>query len=68
MSESVSTLRTVGEHIELDVGDGTEVSLTIPDLAPVMQMKIHFDLETADGEEMIGDLHNTIHALADPFE
>ncbi len=42
---------------------GTEVFLEIPNLAPVMQMKIEFDLETAGGEEMIGALHNTIHAL-----
>jgi hypothetical protein len=32
-----------------------------------MQMKIHFDLETTKGEELIGDLHSTIHALAKPF-
>ncbi|MFP6855818.1 MAG: DUF6797 domain-containing protein [Roseibacillus sp.] len=44
-----------------------EVFLTIPNLAPVMQMKIHFDLETTKGEELIGDLHSTIHALAKPF-
>lgn len=44
-----------------------EVFLETTTLAPVMQMKISFDLETADGEEMIGDLHNTIHALAAPF-
>jgi len=45
------------------LGGGTEVFLEIPDLAPVMQMKIEFDLETASGDEMIGALHNTIHAL-----
>lgn len=45
-----------------------EVFLTIPNLGPVMQMKIHYDLETTDGDEMIGDLHNTIHALAAPFK
>jgi len=42
---------------------GLEVFLEIPNLAPVMQMKIEFDLETANGDEMIGALHNTIHAL-----
>lgn len=42
---------------------GQEVFLEISNLAPVMQMKIDFDLETADGDEMIGALHNTIHAL-----
>lgn len=48
--------------------NGKEVFLTIPNLAPVMQMKIHFDLETAGGDEMIGDLHSTIHALAKPLK
>ncbi|HCQ38939.1 MAG TPA: hypothetical protein DIV39_07270 [Verrucomicrobiales bacterium] len=43
---------------------GQEVFLEIPNLAPVMQMKIEFDLETANGDEMIGALHNTIHALS----
>ena len=46
---------------------GEEVFLEIANLAPVMQMKISFDLETVDGEEMIGDLHNTIHALAKEY-
>ena len=46
---------------------GNEVFLEIADLAPVMQMKISFDLETVDGEEMIGDLHNTIHVLAEDY-
>ncbi len=46
----------------------TEVFLSIPNLAPVMQMQIHYDLETTGGDEMIGDLHNTIHALAPPFQ
>ena len=32
-----------------------------------MQMKIHFDLETAAGDEMIGELHNTIHTLGSAF-
>ena len=45
-----------------------EVFLSIDGLAPVMQMKIHFDLESARGEEIIGDLYNTIHALAAPLE
>ena len=43
---------------------GQEVFLEIPNLAPVMQMKIEFDLETANGDEMIGAMHNTIHALS----
>jgi hypothetical protein len=45
----------------------TEVFLAIPNLGPVMQMQIRYDLETGDGGEMIGDLYNTIHALAPPF-
>ena len=49
------------------LSSGTEVFLQIPNLAPVMQMKIHFDLETAAGDEMIGELHNTIHTLGSAF-
>tara|TARA_B100001113_G_C20917050_1_gene538375 strand:- start:12 stop:368 length:357 start_codon:yes stop_codon:yes gene_type:complete len=46
---------------------GQEVFLEIPSLAPVMQMKIDFDLETTSGDEMIGTLHNTIHTLGPPL-
>ncbi len=45
--------------------DGKSVFVkTREPLAPVMQMKIHFDLETEDGEVLIGDVHNTIHVLS----
>jgi hypothetical protein len=43
--------------------NGREVFLQTDSLGPVMQMRIHFDLESSDGEELIGDVHNTIHAL-----
>lgn len=46
------------------LANGREVFLkTKVPLAPVMQMKVHFDLESNDGDELIGDVHNTIHAL-----
>ena len=42
--------------------NGREVFLKTDALGPVMQMKIHFDLESKDGDELIGDVYNTIHA------
>jgi hypothetical protein len=43
--------------------NGREVFLKTNTLAPVMQMKVHFDLESRDGVELISDVHNTIHTL-----
>jgi hypothetical protein len=43
--------------------DKRSVFLTIDNMQPVMQMGISFDLETADGKEVIGSVHNTIHKL-----
>jgi type 1 glutamine amidotransferase len=43
--------------------DGKTVFLEIPDLRPVMQMKISYRLDAADGTEMKQDVYNTIHAL-----
>ena len=43
--------------------DGKSVTLTVPNIQPVMQMKIAMDLETADGDEIITDIYNTIHQL-----
>jgi len=37
--------------------------LELPDIQPVMQMKIKFNLETADGEPLRSEIFNTIHAL-----
>jgi hypothetical protein len=41
--------------------DGRTVFLAIPGLAPVMQMRIAFNLDAADGELVKGEIHNTIH-------
>ncbi len=43
--------------------DDRTVFLEIPDLKPVMQMSIKYDLKTADGKELRGEVVNTIHAL-----
>lgn len=43
--------------------DDRTVFLEIPDLKPVMQMAIKYDLMTADGLELRGEVVNTIHAL-----
>ena len=37
--------------------------LDLGSVQPVMQMRIAYDLETDAGEEVIGSLYNTIHAL-----
>lgn len=44
--------------------DGRTVFLAIPDIQPVMQMRITWNLESAAGERVRGELHNTIHRLA----
>ena len=44
--------------------NGREVFLETGKLSPVMQMKVHFDLESKDGTELIGDVFHTVHALA----
>jgi hypothetical protein len=43
--------------------DDRTVFLEIPGLKPVMQMSIKYDLKTADGKELRGEVVNTIHAL-----
>jgi hypothetical protein len=43
------------------------VFLEIPDLRPVMQMKISCNLDAADGGEIRTDIYNTIHALGAAF-
>jgi hypothetical protein len=43
--------------------DGKTVILEVDDLRPVMQMQIGYDLESDDGSEVRGEIHNTIHAL-----
>jgi type 1 glutamine amidotransferase len=43
------------------------VFLEIPDLRPVMQMKISCNLDSADGQEIRTDVYNTIHALGPAY-
>ncbi|GHC50417.1 DUF6797 domain-containing protein [Roseibacillus persicicus] len=41
--------------------DGRTVTLTIPSLKPAQQMQIAYDLESADGEVLVGTVYSTIH-------
>ena len=43
--------------------DAKTVFLQIPDLKPVMQMKIKFSLQAADGSPIKQEIHNTINRL-----
>ncbi|MBI1375655.1 MAG: hypothetical protein GC159_23335 [Phycisphaera sp.] len=43
--------------------DGRTVFLEAPDIKPVMQMKISYDVDAADGELINGAIYNTIHKL-----
>ena len=43
--------------------DGKTVFLEMPKIKPVMQMQISIDVETADGDEIITTVYNTIHKL-----
>lgn len=43
--------------------DRRTVFLMIEGMRPVHQMKITWDLDTADGRPLRGELHNTIHSL-----
>lgn len=46
--------------------DGKEVFLEVPDLAPVMQMKVKYNLNGKDGQKLSGYITHTIHRLAPP--
>jgi hypothetical protein len=50
------------------LADRKSVFLEVEDLQPVMQMKVEYQLKTADGAEMKSEVHNTIHHLRPPFE
>ena len=43
--------------------DRKTVTLTLPDMAPCMQMKIKYSITAADGAELAQEIHHTIHAL-----
>lgn len=44
--------------------DGLTVTLETPELRPAMQMLLKYDLKSADGQALRGQVVNTIHALA----
>ena len=48
--------------------DGKSVFLEVEDMRPVMQMQIGYDVESKDGQQVRGDVFNTIHALRAPEE
>ena len=39
------------------------LTLTLPDMSPVMQMKIRFKIQSADGKPVDQEIHNTIHRV-----
>ncbi len=43
--------------------DGKSVFLTIEGMKPCMTMRVRYDLESVDGEEIRDEIHATIHAL-----
>ncbi|MCM8526248.1 MAG: malectin domain-containing carbohydrate-binding protein, partial [Lentisphaeraceae bacterium] len=45
--------------------DKKTVFLEIPDIAPVMQMKVSFDIESEGGSKVKNDIYQTIHKLGD---
>jgi hypothetical protein len=47
--------------------DKRTVFLAVEGMRPAMQMKISWNVDTADGTQLKGELHNSVHALgADP--
>ena len=44
-------------------GDGRSVFLSLEDLKPVMQMRLEYNLDAADGTLVRGELPFTIHKL-----
>lgn len=63
---SVANPKKIG-HDELDVDDvyvskdGTKVFIEVPDMQPVMQMKVEFNIKTADGKPLRNSIYHTIH-------
>ncbi|HJO57429.1 MAG TPA: cytochrome c [Nitrospinaceae bacterium] len=45
--------------------DGKSVFLKIPDMKPVMQMEIKYNLKSRDGEWISQFIHHTVHVLGD---
>jgi hypothetical protein len=64
----VSDPKTNGsDEVEIDSvkvsPDGKTVTLSVPDLRPVMQMKITLNLKAADGSPIRTAIHNTINVV-----
>ena len=57
-------------HEKLDITsvriapDKKTVFLEIPDMKPVMQMKVKFNLKAADGATVSQEIYSTVHKLA----
>ena len=68
--EYIDTATKKEGHEKLDVTsvtvapDKKTVFLAIPDMKPVMQMKVKFNLKAADGAPVSQEIYNTIHKLA----
>lgn len=45
--------------------DRKSVLIRLADHKPCMQFKLEYDLESADGDELIGEIHGTIHQIPD---
>ena len=43
--------------------DGRTISLGMPALRPVMQLRLRYSLRTADGAPVKGEIDSTIHRL-----
>ena len=43
--------------------DKRTLTLSLPDMSPVMQMKIRFKIQSADGKPVDQEIHNTIHRV-----
>lgn len=48
--------------------DARSVFLTIPDLRPAMQMQLRYNVNTAAGEPVAGEIDHTVHELRAAFE
>ncbi len=45
--------------------DKKTLTFSIPDIAPVMQMRLKFKIQSADGKPVEQEIHNTIHRVPD---
>jgi len=45
--------------------DGRTIVLEIPNLQPTMGLAVHWQIESAEGDDLSGELHGTIHVLGE---